>query len=41
MHVIAFVAYGLLAGCLTAAVGFVALKLCMVIGPPVLPCIDR
>ncbi len=32
MHVIAFAVYGLLAGCLTAAAGFVALRLCMMIG---------
>ena len=29
MHIIAFVVYGLLAGCLTAAAGFFAVRLCI------------
>ena len=35
MHVIAFIVYGILAGCLTALVGYIALRLCGMPRPPV------
>ena len=34
MHVIAFLVYGILAGCLTALVGYIALRLCGMSRPP-------